>query len=111
MVIGNTPETYEGSIQAYVDNAIPDITTILYAGETYLAANPGAFTANPKFVIVVEIQLLKLGFGNNLGPDAGANAYSFRDNYPFGSGVDTTALECVSNKIIPANVLLFVTFV
>jgi uncharacterized protein YmfQ (DUF2313 family) len=85
-------------LQTFVNNALPDTTVVLYAGEDY-QNYPGGFPAvNKKFIIVGEIQ-------------TGGETFEYEFEMPFIGGIDTSQIECVLNKIIPSDVLLLLYFI
>jgi uncharacterized protein YmfQ (DUF2313 family) len=97
-----TPIVTLSELQTFVNNALPDITIDLYAGEDYtnypVDFDPGEIyeNVNKKFLIVGEIQLA-------------GDTFEYTFELPFTGSINTTQLECVINKIIPADAL-FITY-
>ncbi|RLC11002.1 MAG: hypothetical protein DRI24_19440 [Deltaproteobacteria bacterium] len=88
-------------MQAYLDRKVPHVPITLYAGEDYTSypALPPftPLTINKKFLIVGEIQIP-------------GNKFEYTFEVPFSSGLSETEVLCTMNKIIPANVILFLFY-
>jgi len=90
-------------LQGYVDSIFPGLGVVLYPGSEYYTFE-FAFEApffggiDEKFILVAEVPL-------------SGDAFEYEFEIEFEGVVDTTQLECLLNKIIPANVFLIIEFV
>lgn len=90
-------------VQAYVDALFPSMGVIIYPGFEYYTFEyefeiDFLSGVSDKFILVAEVPLSD-------------NTFEYDFEIGFEGGVDTTNLECVLNKIIPANVYLIIEYV
>ena len=90
-------------LQSFVDSFFPDDNIILKPGsEVFTFEYDFEFTflgdVNEKFIIIAEIPVTGDGFEYTL-------------EFEFSGGPDTSMLECLLRKVLPANVLLITGFV
>lgn len=86
--------------QDFVDALLPGFGVILFPGYEYYTfeysfESPFLGDVNEKFILVAEVPLSD-------------NQFEYDFEIEFEGGVDTTALECILSKIIPANVVLII---
>jgi hypothetical protein len=94
VALGNTPETYSGSMQEYIDDKFPTITAILYAGMDYTSYPVGYSDLQKRHFVVIEVQLTSESFVYEFVPMS------------FTGGIDIGAITCIMSKFLPANVIL-----
>lgn len=89
-------------LQAYINALFPGLGVTLYPGYDYYSFEyefevPLLGGVSDKFIIVAEVQLSE-------------NIFEYEFEMEFEGGVDTTRLECLLNKILPACVYLIIEY-
>lgn len=94
------PKVTLADLQEYVDSLFPGMGVTLHVGSEFYAFEyefevPFIGGVDTRFVIVASVPL-------------SGDTFEYDFEVPFEGGVDTIQLECLLNKILPANVYLII---